>query len=241
MKHTDFYARVQEIKRKEQQELCRALEAHGGSYSWWNTEEECFKEDEEHPIIAVNVNGIFPNPTDIEIRAVSVDNGFLSFVGEDKENGDLVDFQAWDVFAGHLGYVIDLIPNVNGIDDVTSLQDDFVISTVSRDDLIGNGFNAENLSDDMMKNVAAVMGDLYAEYEYTEELRMAADKLNIPKGVDVDAWFGNLDFATLEKVTGFIQTDYSPEDGYQDFVDVCEDWWSGLTMQQRKEVYESNS
>lgn len=181
MKHTDFYALVRDIKRKEQQELCRALEAHGGSYSWWNAEKECFKEDEEYPIIAVNVNGIFPNPTDVEIRSVSVDRGFLTFVGEDKENGDLVDFQAWDVFAGHLGYIIDLIPDVDGVDDVTSPQEDFVISTVSRADLVDNGFNAENLSDDVMRNVAAVMGDLYAEYEYTEELRMAADKLNISK------------------------------------------------------------
>ena len=36
MKHTDFCALARDIKRKEQEELRRALEAHGGSYSWWN-------------------------------------------------------------------------------------------------------------------------------------------------------------------------------------------------------------
>lgn len=180
MKHTDFRSLVQDIKRKEQQELCRALEAHGGSYSWWNTEEEGFVED-EHPIIAVNVNGMFPNPTDIEIRSVSVDNGHLIFVGEDKESGELVDFQAWDVFAGHLGFIIDLIPDADEINDVTMPQDDFTIITVCRDDLISYGYDAEDLSDDEMRNVARVMGDLYSEYEYAEELCMAADKLNIAK------------------------------------------------------------
>ena len=180
MKHTDFRSLVHDIKRKEQQELCRALEAHGGSYSWWNTEKEGFVED-EHPIIAVNVNSMFPNPTDVEIRSVSVNNGFLTFVGEDKESGELVDFQAGDVFAGHLGFIIDLIPDADEINDVTMQQDDFTIITVCRDDLISYGYDAENLSDDEMRNVARVMGDLYSEYEYAEELRMAADKLNIAK------------------------------------------------------------
>lgn len=239
MKHTDFRSLVHDVKRKEQQELCRALEAHGGSYSWWNTEEECFKEDEEHPIIAVNVNGIFPNPTDIEIRAVSVDNGFLSFVGEDKENGDLVDFQAWDVFAGHLGFIIDLLPETDNVQDVTSKRDDFPLTSVSRDDLQDCGFDVANIDDCIMERLASKMSDAYLDNGYWIDMPIIAEALNIPYAHDT--WFGNLDFATLEKVTGFIQTDYSPEDGYQDFVDACEDWWSGLTMQQRKEVYESNS
>lgn len=152
MKHTDFCSLVHDIKCKEQQELCRALEAHGGSYSWWNTEEECFVED-EHPIIAVNVDSMFPNPIDVKIRSVSIDNGHLILIGEDKESGELVDFQAWDVFAGHLGYIIGLIPDSEWVNDVTTI----------------------------------------------------------------------------------------PEDGYQDFVDACEEWWADLTPSQRKEVYESHS
>lgn len=243
MKHTDFRSLVHDIKRKEQQELCRALEAHGGSYSWWNAEEEGFVED-EHPIIAVNVNSMFPNPTDIEIRSVSVDNGHLIFVGEDKESGELVDFQAGDVFAGHLGYIIDLIPDSEWVDDVTTMIEDFAVPvSISRKDLEDIGFDADNISIKDMENIARCMSDLYSEYNYSEDLRMSAEKLSVPRlnSEKYDEWFGNLDFPSLERVTGFIQTDYSPEDGYQDFVDICDNWWEDLTISQRKEVYESHS
>ena len=72
---------------------------------------------------------------------------------------------------------------------------------------------------------------------------MSAEKLSVPRlnSQKYNEWFGNLDFRSLERVTGFVQTDYSPEDGYQDFVDACEDWWADLTPSQRKEVYESHS
>ena len=85
------------------------------------------------------------------------------------------------MFAGHLGFIIDLIPDTDEMNDVTMQQDDFTIITECRDDLISYGYDAEDLSDDEMRNVARVMGDLYSEYEYAEELRMAADKLNIAK------------------------------------------------------------
>lgn len=243
MKHTDFRSLVHDIKRKEQQELCRALEAHGGSYSWWNSEEDCFVED-DHPIIAVNVNGMFSNPTDVEIRSVSIDNGHLIFVGEDKESGELVDFQAWDVFTGHLSYIIDLIPETELVDDVTITPDDFAIPVfISRADLEDAGFDGGNISTKDMENIARCMGDLYSEYGYLEDLKTAADDLLVPRLnlSEYNNWFNNLDFASLEKITGIVQTDFFQEMGFREFIDACKNWWSGLTIKQRKEVYESNS
>lgn len=118
MKHTDFQSLVKEIKQKEYNELYKAIEAHGGHYSWWDEISEDFIEGVEHPIVAVNVNSIFPNPTDVEIRSVSIKHNELVIVGEDKEFGDLVDFLPSDVFAGHLSYVIDLIESTELVDDV---------------------------------------------------------------------------------------------------------------------------
>lgn len=120
MKHTDFYSLVKNIKHKEQEELCKALEAHGGSYSWWDDSKSCFMENVQYPIIAVNVDCTFPNPTDVEIKSISVKDGWLNFVGEDKNSGELVDFCADDIFAGQIEYIIDLIPDTDAVNDVTT-------------------------------------------------------------------------------------------------------------------------
>lgn len=177
MKHTDFYSKVEEIKRQEQRELIEALKAHGGSYSWYNEETKEFAD--EYPCIAVNVDGTFPNPTDVIIHSVSIYNNSLHFVGTDKDYGNSVDFEADDVFAGHLSYIIDLIPETNTVDDVTTREEGFVIASVTRDDLMDAGFDAENLSDQDMQNVANVMGDFYDNYGYRDDLLEAAHKLQL--------------------------------------------------------------
>ena len=59
-----------------------------------------------------------------------------------------------------------------------------------------------------------VLDELVEEFE--EELEKA------------EAWWADLDFKTMEKVTSFVQTDYSPEDGYQEFVDATDEWWDDL-------------
>lgn len=181
MKHTDFYLEIQKIKKQEQEELVEALKAHGGSYSWYNEETKEFAD--EYPCIAVNVDGTFPNPTDVIIHSVSIDHReHLLFVGEDKKDSwYLVDFEADDVFAGHLSYIIDLIPETNTVDDVTTREEGFVIASVSRDDLMDAGFDAENLSDQDMQNVANVMGDFYDNYGYRDDLLEAAHKLQLAK------------------------------------------------------------
>ena len=38
-------------------------------------------------------------------------------------------------------------------------------------------------------------------------------------------WWGSLDFKEMERISGFRQDVFSPEDGYQDFVDACNNWW----------------
>ncbi|MFS2717026.1 hypothetical protein AAH068_19150 [Bacteroides uniformis] len=39
-----------------------------------------------------------------------------------------------------------------------------------------------------------------------------------------EEWWENTDFPTMERITGCRQTDFSPEDGYQEFVDACNEW-----------------
>lgn len=104
MKHTDFFAKTRLIKRQEYQELYLAIKAHGGLYEW-------DMENEDYPIIAVNVDCICPNPTDVCVTKAYIDeNNELKLEGEDKEFGERVSFKWDDVFAGHLSSIIDYLP-----------------------------------------------------------------------------------------------------------------------------------
>lgn len=178
MKHTDFYNKLEEIKRQEQRELKEALKAHGGSYSWCNEESGVL--EDTFPCIAVNLNAIDPTPTDIAVRSVYLNHvDYLCFEGEDNCCGDIIEFCSDDVFAGHIAYIIEMIPETDAVNDVTSREEDFVITSVCRDDLINIGFDAEHLSDEDMQHIANIMGDLYCNYDYSDNLLEAARKLGL--------------------------------------------------------------
>lgn len=53
----------------------------------------------------------------------------------------------------------------------------------------------------------------------------------------VNEWWGNCGFKEMEIITGFRMTDFDPEDGYQDFVDACDNWWDKLSFIQKRMVY----
>ena len=53
----------------------------------------------------------------------------------------------------------------------------------------------------------------------------------------MEAWWGDTDFPTMEKVTGYRQDDFSPNEGYQDFVDACNRWWEAKSYNEKREIY----
>ena len=40
-----------------------------------------------------------------------------------------------------------------------------------------------------------------------------------------------------EEITNFKQLEFNPEEGYQDFVDVCNNWWKNLSDERKKDYY----
>ena len=50
-------------------------------------------------------------------------------------------------------------------------------------------------------------------------------------------WWKDLDFITLESITGLHETNYSSEDCSQSFVDACNDWWNGQDYDTQRELY----
>ena len=57
----------------------------------------------------------------------------------------------------------------------------------------------------------------------------------------LDEWWGLCDFKTMEFVTGYCQHTFSPEDGYQEYVDFCDNWWDSLTYNQKLSVYKDHN
>lgn len=127
MKHTNFYPQLTEIKKKEYQELYQAIKAHGGEYSWGTEDEEgdWWFNLGDYPTVAVNTTGYIPQPMDICIRSVRIENDRIKLEGEDNEFGNRIEFRTDDVFAGHLSYITDLIPATEQVSEVKAVPKSF--------------------------------------------------------------------------------------------------------------------
>jgi hypothetical protein len=53
----------------------------------------------------------------------------------------------------------------------------------------------------------------------------------------IEEWWGKTDFKQMERITGYRQSDYSTEDGYQAFVDAGNVWWNGKTNNEKIEIW----
>lgn len=110
MKHSDFYERLQGLKRQEIAELIAAVEAHGGEVS--------FVENDDAPVIMFNLDNI--GPADITVTKVYMEKGKLHMTGIEMAacEGEKEYFLG-DVVPGQLQYVIDQIPPTETVEDVS--------------------------------------------------------------------------------------------------------------------------
>lgn len=57
---------------------------------------------------------------------------------------------------------------------------------------------------------------------------------------EMQEWWNNLEFIAMERITGLRESDYSPEDGSQAFVDACSKWWGAKSYDEKRELYNKN-
>ena len=55
----------------------------------------------------------------------------------------------------------------------------------------------------------------------------------------VEQWWGETDFRQMEQITGFRQLDFEPDEGYQEFVDVCNNYWGKLGREEKIELWQT--
>lgn len=120
MKHTDFYTILQAIKYHEEAELMDAVNAHGGSVTLAQVDEAGHYNESGCPIVLA-ASKYDESARDYSIVKVTVEmadgKDWLTIYGIDKEYG--YEPEPVEVEPGHIGYIIDSIPETQQIKDVS--------------------------------------------------------------------------------------------------------------------------
>jgi hypothetical protein len=100
LKDFSIYESVQEVKKREQEELAAALRLHGEKVDEgyeWHFEGEC-------PIVAAYD---WDEPCDVVILAAKVDkDGGITIIGDEKnDRGNEHEIDVDEIFAGHVDYI----------------------------------------------------------------------------------------------------------------------------------------
>lgn len=57
---------------------------------------------------------------------------------------------------------------------------------------------------------------------------------------NINRWWHNQDFRQRERLTGYRQDDFDPEEGYRAFADACDNWWNALSNEEKIAVWKDN-
>jgi len=67
-----------------------------------------------------------------------------------------------------------------------------------------------------------------------------SDEMLITEQLNPNDWWGGTDFKEMERITGYRQLDFDPEDGYQAFVDACDKWWNEQTPDEKIALWKNH-
>lgn len=113
MKHTTFDPIIERLREIETEELKQAVLAHSGRYR--------FEDKYNRPVITSPCSDFSDTAIDVDVCEVSVnDRGLLCIIGTEHEgDADEIEFAPGDFAFGHLGYIIDAIPETEKVKDVS--------------------------------------------------------------------------------------------------------------------------
>lgn len=141
---------------------------------------------------------------------------------EYKVESDLWDFQAWSGGADTL----DTLKEKGDTEAVEDLIEEIFCGSVPSD---------TDINDFLWFDRDAIAEHLgYKDWEAYEEGWSNSDL------EDAENWFVDTDFDMMEKISGLKRTDYSEEDGYEEFVEAVQEWWDSLDDEKKVEIYYQN-
>lgn len=119
----------------------------------------------------------------------------------------------------------------------------FYVIALAREDIEACGYDASELDDEKMRYLAKKIADSIFDTGYWDILKEVLAWNDVPKLIDeddlkrADEWYAQIDFDTMEEISEFDRNDFDSEDGYQEFVDMVDDWWAHLTSRQKVNKY----
>jgi hypothetical protein len=54
----------------------------------------------------------------------------------------------------------------------------------------------------------------------------------------LNEWWGNTDFKQMKNITRLRCHWFDVDEGYQEFVDICDNWWKNLSTVEKQSIYE---
>lgn len=112
MAKTEAQKRWNEYKNLQRQEVDRlrnVLREKGGTYSWFDYDEEEFPSDANEPIVLVNTDYY---AGDVRIRKVCVNaDGHIKIEADEKDGWAELTLDVDDIAFGHIDFIADNIPN----------------------------------------------------------------------------------------------------------------------------------
>lgn len=109
MKHTDTRTFYKEIEALDRRELLAAVKAHGGEYVFGKDDAPCIMAGDRH----------WDHNEDCNITRVVADGDWVEIYGRPCEGCSEEDVLLEDIEYGHIGYIIDYIPETEAVKDVT--------------------------------------------------------------------------------------------------------------------------
>ena len=73
----------------------------------------------------------------------------------------------------------------------------------------------------------------------TKTKRRGAGNRNPDKEKPVSQWWNSVEFGIMEKITGYRQSDFDPAEGYQAFVDACNECWENFSKKEKLRIWEN--
>lgn len=160
MKHTQFKKELNEIRRRAIQELKEALAAHNGKHEW----------DEDEDLPTMNDGGRLLNVS------LTQDGDFVAWILYD---GDYE--EAWDERTASIDEILqitDAIPLTDEMNDVSGVYP-MPVTWVDRDDIENAGYDASNLTQSDLDNIANHMCGSYLNYGFSEDLQNACESYGL--------------------------------------------------------------
>ena len=142
MKHTDFYSKYKELEAQEREELTKAVLAHGGEFRFLTEDGEDIEGISAPVIIAGGKH--WESNCDCIVSRVTVEYGFPEIYGYDCNYKDEEVYLSSIEF-GHLGYIIDAIPETDDVHDVSTEPSIYVVpvANLCREGIKESGYNPD--------------------------------------------------------------------------------------------------